>query len=196
MFSMIKVLRHRNRTPTHGLFDTVRHDRRVGLTDIDFNLHLNNVKYLKYMEQTRLEHLLATGLLWRSLRAGVNSVIANTEISYIRELRTWQPFTVTARIVGWDEKYFYYEQRFESEGRLCTHAFIRLASLHRGKSIPMARMLELTGFRDTPPPLPEPALRWREMLASKRDYALAFDSTGATRNPSVTAPAGENRHVA
>lgn len=171
MFRLLDVLRRRNAAATHGLFDTVVQARRVGLTDIDFNLHLNNVKYLRYMEGSRLEHLLATGLLWRLIRARANSVIANTEISYLRELRTWQPFTVSARLVGWDDKYFYYEQRFESDGKLCTHAFIRLATLYRGKSISMARMLELTGIDAVSPPLPEPVLRWRDMLAAKRDFA-------------------------
>lgn len=30
-------------------------------------LHLNNARYLKYLHRTRLEHLLATGLLWNML---------------------------------------------------------------------------------------------------------------------------------
>lgn len=191
MFRLIDVLRRRNAPTTHGLFDTVTRECRVGLTDIDFNLHLNNVKYLKYMEHARLEHLLASGLLWRMIRARTNAVVANTEISYLRELRTWKTFTVSARIVGWDEKYFYYEQRFESEGKLCTHAFIRLASLHGGKSVPMARMLELAGIDAVSPPLPEPVLRWREMLAAKRDFARGNPSA---QDPEKTAE--EKRHVA
>ena len=154
-----------------GLFDAVDSGFRVGLTDIDLNLHLNNARYLKYMDLSRLEHMLATGLLWRMIRARCNSVVANTEISYIRELRTWQKFSASARIVGWDEKYFYYEQRFESEGRLCTHAFIRLASLHGGKSIPVAQVMDRMGLDAVSPELPAPVLLWRDMLAAKREFS-------------------------
>ncbi|MFZ5722432.1 MAG: acyl-CoA thioesterase [Pseudomonadota bacterium] len=171
MLQLFNILRHRNATPTHGLFDTVSREFRVGLTDIDLNLHLNNARYLKYMDRSRLAQMLASGLLWRMIRGRTNAVVANTEISYIRELRTWQPFTVSARLVGWDEKYVYYEQRFESEGRLCTHAFIRLAHLHRGKAIPMAQALARLRIDAVSPALPEPVLRWRDMLAAKREFA-------------------------
>ncbi|MFP5441081.1 MAG: acyl-CoA thioesterase [Gammaproteobacteria bacterium] len=171
MFELINILRRRNAPPTHGLLDTVYRDFRVGLTDIDLNLHLNNARYLKYLDRARVEHMLATGLLWKMIRSRTRSVVANTEISYIRELRTWQPFTVSVRIAGWDEKYFYFEQRFESEGRLCTHAFMRLVHLEKGKGISSAQALARMRIEAESPPLPEPVLRWREMLAAKRDYS-------------------------
>ncbi len=171
MLTLFRILRHRHATPTHGMFDTFHQDFRVGLMDIDLNLHLNNARYLKYLDRARLEHLLATGLLWRMLNSRSRSVVANTEISYIRELRTWQPFTVTVRIAGWDEKYFYFEQRFISNGQLCTHVFMRLVHLKNGKGISSAEALAQLGIDATSPPLPEPVLRWREMLAAKRDFA-------------------------
>lgn len=198
MFELFKVLRRRNAVPTRDLFDTTTLDCRVGLTDIDYNLHLNNVKYLKYLERARLENLLANGLLWRMINARVNAVVANTEISYLRELRTWQRFSVSARIVGWDEKFFYFEQRFESDGKLCTHAFVRLASLHNGKSIPMAQMLERVGLEVLTPPLPEPVLRWQDLLAAKRNHAKGLEHGQAmpAAAPGTATRNKENRHVA
>jgi acyl-CoA thioesterase FadM len=189
MFRLIDVLRRKDAPPTHGLLDEVTQEFRVGLTDIDLNLHLNNAKYLKYMDLARLEHMLCTGLLGRYLRGRTNAVIANTEISYIRELRTWQRFTVSARIAGWDDKYLYFEQRFHADGRLCTHAFIRLAHLHRRKSIPVAEAFARCGIEGTSPPLPLPVQRWKEMLAAKRDYARGVGGE-TTQQP------GEQRHVA
>lgn len=190
MFRLIDILRRKDAPPTHGLFDEVTQEFRVGLTDIDLNLHLNNAKYLKYMDLARLEHLLCTGILGKYLRARTNAVIANTEISYIRELRTWQKFTVSARLAGWDEKYIYIEQRFHSEGRLCTHAFIRLAHLHKHKSIPVAEAFARCGIEGVSPPLPEPVLQWKEMLNAKRAFARG------TPHPDQQSPAGEQRHVA
>src|SRR5690606_12110651 len=132
--------------------DTISQDFRVGLTDIDLNLHLNNARYLNYLDRARLEHMLATGLLWRMLNWRTRSVVANTEISYIRELRTWQPFTVTVRLGGWDEKYFYFEQRFLSNGQLCTHVFMRLVHLKKGKGISAAEALQRLGLEVESPP--------------------------------------------
>lgn len=195
MLRLIDVLRRKDAPPTRGLFDEVTQEFRVGLTDIDLNLHLNNAKYLRYMDLARLEHGLVTGLLGGYLRSRTNAVIANTEISYIRELRTWQPFTVSARIAGWDDKYLYFEQRFHADGRLCTHAFIRLAHLHRRKAIPVAAAFERCGIDAVSPPLPEPVLRWKEMLAAKREFARGGDG-GRHHNPHDSNPPGDTRHVA
>lgn len=172
MFYLLKVLAHKNKPPTHQLYDEVTKSCRVGLTDIDFNMHLNNAKYFKYMDLARLEHLLATGMLWKMIAARINPVIAHNEISYIRELRTWQRFTVSARVVGADDKYLYYEQRFMSEGKLCTHSFMRIACLHQGKSRPMAEVFAVLGITSPPPALPEPVLLWKEMLDAKKKYAF------------------------
>lgn len=173
MFTLFNVWRRRNATPTHGFFDEVSKEFRVGLSDIDLNLHLNNAKYLRYMDLARLEQMLATGALWKLLPRGTNPIIANTEISYIRELRTFQKFTVSARIVGVDDKYLYFEQRFTSDGKLCTHAFLRLVCVRKGKPRPIADILEWLDVGTPPPALPEAVLLWKDMLEAKKRLTLA-----------------------
>lgn len=172
MLRLIRVYTRRNDAPTHQLFDEVREDFRVGLSDIDLNLHLNNARYLRYMDLVRLEHFISTGLLYSLFREKTNPIVSSTEISYVRELRTFQRFTVSARVVGYDERYFYYEQRFFSEGRIVTHAFIRIACVRGGKTWPIAELRERVSLPDSPA-LPEPVLRWRDMLAAKSAYARA-----------------------
>ena len=125
MLELISAARRRKRPPTHQLFDVVTMEFRVGLLDIDLNMHLNNAKYLKFMDRSRLEHAVVTGLLNRMLEARCNGVVANTEIAYIRELRPYQQFQVHTRILGWDDKYVYYDQRFESQRKLHTHALLQ-----------------------------------------------------------------------
>lgn len=192
MFTLIDVIRRRNAAPTHGLCESVSIHRRVGLTDIDLNLHLNNAKYLKYMDLARLENMLANGLMWKFMRAGIRPIITNTEIAYIRELRTWQEFSVSAQILGYDEKYLYSEQRFTSHGKLCTHAFTRLACVRKGKAQPVAETFARLGITQVPPPLPEPVLIWKDMLDAKKAYAL-----GVSPNPHTPHTKQEsNTHVA
>lgn len=174
MFPLINALRRRNAPPTHGFWDEVTMDFRVGLTDIDLNLHLNNAKYLKYMDRIRLEHWLVTGMMWKMFPIGMRPIISNTEIAYVRELRTWQRFTATARILGVDEKYMYYEHKFTSDGKLCTHVFLRMVCVHQGKSRPIADMFEVIGDPGPVPALPEPLLRWKDMLEAKKLYALGM----------------------
>jgi len=185
MLTLIDVIRRRNAAPTHALCEAVSIDCRVGLTDIDLNLHLNNAKYLKYMDLARVENMLANGLMWKCMRAGIRPIITNTEISYIRELRTWQRFSVSAQILGYDDKYFYSEQRFTSDGKLCTHAFTRLACVHKGRAQNVPETFARLGISELPPPLPEPVKLWKDMLDAKKSYALG---------PKPTAE--NHRHVA
>lgn len=179
MFLLWKVLAHRNAAPAIGLFDEASIDCRVGLTDIDLNLHLNNAKYLKYMDLARLDNMLQNGLMWKFLRSNTRPIITNTEISYIKELRTFSRFSVSARILGYDEKYVYSEQRFTSEGRLCTHAFTRLATVYKGRARPAPEVFAHVGITQPSPALPEPVLAWKDMLDAKKQYALGTTARAA-----------------
>src|SRR5690606_948133 len=170
MLEMISAALRRKRPPTHALFDTVSMEFRVGLFDIDLNMHLNNAKYLKFMDRCRLEHSVCTGLLNEMIQARCNAVVANTEIAYVRELRPYQQFDVRTRILGWDDKYVYYDQRFESQGKLHTHALLRLVNMYGGKAISPQSVQEMTGINKTSPALPDYVEQWKRLLQTKRRY--------------------------
>lgn len=170
ILNLISAARRRKRPPTHGIFDTVSVESRVGLLDLDINLHLNNAKYLKFMDRSRLEHAVCTGLLDKMIRARCNQVVANTEIAYVRELRPYQEFWVRTHILGWDEKYVYYDQRFESQGKLHTHALLRVINMYGGKSISPQSVQELTGLNLSSPALPEYVEQWKKLLLTKKQY--------------------------
>lgn len=170
MLEMISAALRRKRPPTHSLFDTVSMEFRVRLFDIDLNMHLNNAKYLKYMDRCRLEHAVSTGLLDKLIHARCAAVVANTEIAYVREIRPYQYFTVDTRILGWDDKYVYYDQRFISKDRLHTHALLRVVHMYGGKAISPQAVQEITGLNMQSPVLPEYVEQWRKLLTAKRRY--------------------------
>ncbi|MCE7510028.1 thioesterase family protein [Alloalcanivorax xenomutans] len=176
MLELISAARRRRRPPTHEMFDVVSQDFRVGLLDIDINLHLNNGKYVKIMDRCRLEHGVVTGLLDRMIKARTHTIVANTEIAYIRELRPYQRFQVHTRILGWDDKYTYYDQRFESQRKLHTHALLRLAHLYGGKPISPQAFQEMTGLNRRSPVLPDYVQDWKNLLQSKRRLTEQDDS--------------------
>ena len=168
MLELISAARRRKRTPTYSLFDVVSMEFRVGLLDIDLNMHLNNGKYTKIMDRCRLEHAVVTGLLNRMIEARASAVVANSEIAYVRELRPYQRFMVHTRILGWDDKYMYYDQRFESQRKLHTHALLRVANVYGGKSVSPQTVQEMTGMNLTSPALPEYVEQWKRLLQTKR----------------------------
>ena len=78
MLELIRTAIRRRKPATHELFDTVSMEFRVAMWDLDHNLHLNNAKYLKFMDKCRLEHSIVTGLLDRMLTAHCNAVVTTT----------------------------------------------------------------------------------------------------------------------
>jgi YbgC/YbaW family acyl-CoA thioester hydrolase len=181
MWELINAARRRKQPPTHDLLDTVSMEFRVGLFDLDLNLHLNNAKYLKFMDRCRLEHSVSTGLLDHMIRARCQAVVANTEISFVREIRPYQQFEVQTRMQGWDDKYIYYDQRFLSQDKLHTHALLRVVNLYGGKAISPQAMQEITGLNQTSPPLPDYVEQWKALLKAKRRFTEAEPDRSSRR---------------
>lgn len=171
MLYMINAMRRRNQSPTHHLLDRVSVTQKAGLFDIDYNLHVNNANYLKFMERGRIEQALAAGLFKPMLAGHCRLLVASTEISYIREVRPYQPFTLHTRLIGWDGKYLYYDQRIEKQSVLHTHALVRMAVICAGEIITPQAFVNLAGFEAHSPALPEYIETWKQLLKDKKRYS-------------------------
>ena len=155
-------------SPRGGIFEPVLRQFRVKPWDLDLNIHLNNAKYLKYLDKGRIEHIIHCRPIRQLYHRKLKLIVANTEISYIRSLMPFQKFTVASRISGWDNKYVYYEQRFESNGQLYAIAVIRLALLKGNKTTsPVPVFGRLTGL-ENPPPLPASVKRLNQLIQAQR----------------------------
>ena len=88
-----------------GVDDTVVVQRRVGLLDLDLNLHMNHAQFLVVVEETLLEGLQRSGFLRSILGIGAVPMVGGTMISYRRELKVFQPYCVKLRYLGADERW-------------------------------------------------------------------------------------------
>ncbi|MCG8671079.1 MAG: acyl-CoA thioesterase [Pseudomonadales bacterium] len=120
--------------PTKHIRETVTEAYRVKPWDLDLNIHLNNAKYLKYLDKGRVEHIIHCKALRKMMQHNMRLIVANSEISYIKSLLPFQKFEVSSRITSWDQKYVYYEQKFFSNDKLYAIAVIRLALLEGDKT--------------------------------------------------------------
>ena len=170
--------------PSKPLLDWVITRYRVRLWDIDANLHMNNVKYLKYLERGRVEHMIHTPWLNSMFSQGVKALIANTEISYVKELKPWQPFKVETRISGWDDKYVYMEQVFTYKRTVFTAAVIRMAmvSTKTGKRISPVQVLAEAFPELQSPPVPGSALALNQLVAAQREETQAIANAHAAQD--------------
>jgi acyl-CoA thioesterase FadM len=125
--------------------------------DLDFNLHVNNARYLALMDLGRVDLLNNLGLIRLAFRGRWFPVLGQVSIRYHRPLFLFQGFDLVTRIVGWDAKWFYLEQRFEREGKPVATAYAR--ALVRGPqgSIPTDEIIAVLGFAIGSPDLPAAA---------------------------------------
>ena len=71
-------------------------------TDIDFNLHLNNARYMMLADLGRIDIFLRVGLIALARKNGWAPMIGGLESVYVRELRLWRRFEVISSIQTWE----------------------------------------------------------------------------------------------
>lgn len=127
---------------------------RVFPDDLDTNLHVNNGRYLTYMDLGRLDFILRSGV-WRAMLARKWSpVVASAQVRFRRALKLAQPFTLRTRLLGWDERWVYLEHRIETGGRTACLALVKTVFLApRGRVSPaeLASVMGMAGSPELPP---------------------------------------------
>nr|XP_046214181.1 protein THEM6-like [Oncorhynchus gorbuscha] len=89
---------------------------RVLPHDLDYMGHMNNARYLRECDFARFHHYMRNGIFkaLRTLKATM--VVGASTIRYRRSLAFGEAFDLRTRIVAWDDKSFFVEQRFVSQG--------------------------------------------------------------------------------
>ena len=145
--------------------DEVRFPLRIWPTDVDVYLHVNNGRYLTLMDFGRLAHSLRTGMMSQMLRRRWIPVLGSATVSYFRELRTFDRVELVTRLACWDDKWFFYEHRFEQDGKVMALGAVKGVAKHKGRTVPPSELLRVVGYEGPSPQPPEHILKWREGMA-------------------------------
>lgn len=99
----------------------------VLLNDIDM-CHMNNARYLRECDFARISLCARNGVLKATRALGAAMVAGAITVRYRRPLCVGEKFELRTRIVTWDEKAFYIEQRFVSskDGMVAAVLFCKL----------------------------------------------------------------------
>jgi acyl-CoA thioesterase FadM len=155
--------------PRVGFLDECAIHLRVWPNDVDSNLHMNNSRYLLAMDVGRWELVARTGF-WRELwRRRWFPVVGSATLRFRRSLDPFQGYRLVTRLVAWDEKWCFLEQRFERGGHV--HAVGRVKALFRGPAgqVRSADLLAAAGYPDAPARhVPESIRLWQEAEAAER----------------------------
>lgn len=152
--------------PKVPVLDDIRLPLRIWPTDIDIYLHVNNGRYLTLMDFGRYAHTQRTGLLTQMLRRRWIPVVGSATVSYLRELRTFEPVELVTRLACWDEKWFFYEHRFErpSDRQVLALGAVKGVARHKGRTVPPSELVRAVGYDGLSPLPPEHIARWRESM--------------------------------
>jgi acyl-CoA thioesterase FadM len=147
---------------------------RVWLTDLDVLGHVNNGVYLSLMDLGRVDLLLRSGVLAKVRARGWHPVVAAETIQFRRSLTLLQPFVIETRVLGWDDRSIFLEQRFVrpgKEGETIALSVIRGRFLTKdGSPVPMSDLMALSGHNEPLLEIPEWVGRWNEdMQAATRE---------------------------
>lgn len=168
---IIRSFMRANKPALKSHLDTCVESYRVWPHLIDYNLHMNNSKYLTKLEHARWRHLSDIGWFKPMWDTRLNIVIGSLEITFIRELGLFTPYEIHSRILTWDEKYLYVEQRLMVKGKLHGHALVKFAGVRNGKRVMMPEMCETVGLdynlADSQPMIEY----WNAMGQEKREAA-------------------------
>lgn len=158
---MFRIRFSAKRRPPLEVHDlSIVHDR-VWLTDIDELRHMNNGVYLSLLDHARFD-LMLRSRVWQRLRAAkVYPVVTAQTIAYRKSLQLGQRFQIETRIVGYDDRAVYIEQRTVSKGEIFARAYVQGRFLRdAGGVVPMPELGELVGVDIAANPAPAWLTDW------------------------------------
>ncbi|MBI4800738.1 MAG: thioesterase family protein [Desulfarculus sp.] len=133
---------------------------RVWPNDLDLNLHMNNGRYLTLMDLGRIDLTIRTGIIRMVLKQGWRPMVAAATIRYRRGLRPFQRYDLRTRILCWDHKWFFMEQRFEVAGELYALALVKGLFVGPRDKITPQEVAQAVGHDGISPPMPEAVRAW------------------------------------
>jgi len=152
---LAKVFITKNKRKPLGVNDESVLKSRVCLTDIDPFLELNNGRYLTLFDFGRYDVAMRTGL-WKILRKkNWGLMVAGISIRYRYRLRLFTKFEIHSQVVAIDHRWFYFEQKIISKGKLHTSALVRTTVTSSKGLVPTQEVLDALGQSDVKMPVPK-----------------------------------------
>ena len=162
------------RAPKLHIHDVGRTAFRVVPTDLDVLGHMNNGVYFSIMDLGRMDLMIRAGA-WASLsKHGFYPVATNEMITFRKSLQPWQRFVLESRIIGYDDKAVFVEQRFVVKGEVFARAYMRGRFLKRtGGTVSVAELTEALGVDPSEVTLPAWLAEWADNVALPTTKAAA-----------------------
>lgn len=124
---------------------------RVFPHDIDLNIHMTNSRYLSLMDLGRVDLMLRSPLAKPVITGQWKAVLGSVTLQFRRPLKLFQKISLHTRVIGWDQKWIYLEQKTISNHQLMSTAIAKCLFLDHYGIIVTERLLKLFGSESTFP---------------------------------------------
>ncbi|MBX3583631.1 MAG: thioesterase family protein [Rhizobiaceae bacterium] len=118
-------------------------------TDIDFNWHLNNARYLMLADVGRIDLFFRSGLFALMRRNNWAPMLGGVQTAFVREVRLWQRFEVVSTIETWDGTQVLGQHRFVHENGEVAALVLTTAGVYDRagrRFVPMGDVLRELGY--------------------------------------------------
>ncbi len=180
IFRLIRICIAALLRPKLGLLDTSQVRLRVWPNDLDFNLHMNNGRYFTVMDLGRIDLMIRTGVVRWMWRQKWTPVVGSETMRFRRALKPFQPYRLKTRVLCWDERWVFLEQRFESEaGELAALGIVKAVLTAERRTLRPKEALKIMGMLRRSPPMPPAVKAWalaEEWMAEPRGALVAADA--------------------
>ena len=140
---------------------------RVWPNAIDLNLHLNNARFLSYMDYGRVHLLARTRLLEHIVRSRWTALVGAAWMTYRRSLPLFASFTLSSRLMCWDDRWFYMEQVFTGREGLAAVGWVKGVLRGPSGNIDPQQVIEEVAPGVNSPPIPEAIAVWNDLTKEK-----------------------------
>lgn len=134
-----------------GLLEASTIALRVWPTDLDVQMHMNNGRYLSLMDLGRIDLLVRSGFFREARRRGWFPLVGAAAIEYRRPLKPFEGYSLTTKLLGWDERWFYLEQHFAKGNKLVAVATVKAMIRSAAGAVPTAEALGAVGVSSPSP---------------------------------------------
>ena len=133
---------------------------RIGLGDIDIFPEVNNGRHLTLMDLGRFD-LAARSGFWKAVhREGWSLAVGGASVRFRHRVPPFSRVLLRTRLVGHDDRWFYFHQKIERDSRACSAALVRTGITSKKGLVPVDRVLEATGQTGWTPELPRWVQAW------------------------------------
>lgn len=160
-------------------------------SDVDFNGHMNNARYLMLADVGRIDIFQRSGMIRLRRERGWVPMMGGVEIAFLREIKLWRRFELISGIATWDGVQIVGHHRFLFEDGTISATALTTAGIYdlrNRRFVPFDEVMEAIGIKAERPEPTEAQRIFMQSHAMLRAAAKrAGPDNGATASKTASA---------